>query len=64
MRWRSEGVCSSSTIRRRLGVAGIGAHGKPKPHAKVVPWEMEKITLNAGALSCMVCRHQLEGLSG
>src|SRR5260221_11195394 len=27
--------------RRWLGVAGIGAHGKPKPHAEAVPGEIE-----------------------
>src|SRR6266550_6008961 len=36
--------------RRRLGVTGIGAHGKPKPHAEAVTGKIVMIPRNTRAL--------------
>src|SRR5882672_9079680 len=48
--------------RRRLGVTGIGAYGKPKPHAEAVTGKIIMIPLDTGALANMVRCHQLERL--
>src|SRR5690348_688836 len=37
--------------RRRLCIAGIGAHGKSEPHAKPIARKIEEIPLDAGALA-------------
>src|ERR1700688_394725 len=48
--------------RRRLGVAGIGAHRETEPEAEAIAGEIEVVAPDARTRPDMVRRHQFEGL--
>src|SRR5580704_8383067 len=48
--------------RRRLGVAGIGAHPEAEPEAETVARKIEEVTADAGAGSDLIGSHLLIGL--